>query len=464
MKRISLLLLSFMIWGCTVGPIYHPPTVDLPFAYTRGDAKLSDERGDLRRWWQSFRDPQLSKLIDEALEKNYSLKIAKEKMIEAREFYKIKSAGSTPHFRQSTQLKRERISQSLDDASFLGPKAQTLYQIGFDANWEIDLFGKQRREKECALSLYEGELQNSRALYITLLSEIASTYLEIWALSTDLMLSKEELKNETKRLTLSKTLFESGLESEISLNSMKISLEEIKARIPSLEERLSKAQNRMAILLGRPPQNGIEPFENDQAFPTFSKPIPLGLPSDLLRRRPDIQRAERLLAAATAKVGSSIADLFPRLSLTGSLGLASSEGATLISGKSVSASWGPKIEWHLPLFSRVRSNIRMHRSKERQALLHYEETILLALQEVENALCSYELEKERGLHLEKKAEMSQKNATLASSLYQSGFGELSSLIEAQNSAIQAKRDRIQSAKTETLFLIALYKSLGGEWE
>lgn len=456
-------LILILLTGCAVGPDYHTPQVALPSSYYEPHDQEEIDLSELKEWWTTFNDPLLNILVHEAISQNLDLKIAVEKIHQVRAEYQIEAAELYPKIDLTAEQRRTRISQNLFDSNFLGPPLQSLYKASFDASWEIDIFGKRRRAKEGAYYSYEAEINNTRDVYITLLSEIAATYIQIRGLQQKIALSKRDIYIQKELLELSEVRFVAGLDSELSPQDVAINLEESQALLPSLETSYRESLHRLAVLLGKTPESLHEDFEEQGAIPVSDTPIPIGLPSDLLRRRPDIRKAERLLAAATATVGEAIADLFPRFSLLGSFGLESNHSNNWFKAKSRSWSIGPNVDWPIIYFGRIRANIRAQNAKQEQALLNYEQTILTSLEDVENRLVAYYKEEERVHRYEKQVEAAKRSYVLTRDQYLSGLVNFSTLLEADSTLVFAENNLIESQQSLSTNRVALYKSLGGDW-
>jgi len=463
--KASIFMLSFLFLGsCAVGPNYETPIVSLPDKFNDPEAKSSKEDlSSLKEWWTSFNDPLLDLLVFEAVSENYDLKIAIEKINEVRALYQIQAAELYPKVDLEAEEKRVRVSETLFDSPFLGPPYQNLYKVGFDASWEIDIFGKRRREKEGAYYEYEAEIQNGRDVYITLLSELASTYIDIRGLQTKIHLANRSVAIQSELYSLSKSLFDAGLNSEIDPQNVLFTLEETKANLPKLEVSYQEALHRLSVLVGKPPETLVEDIEEKRPIPISAAAIPVGLPSDLLRRRPDIRRAERLLAASTANVGSAIADLFPRFSLLGSFGFESSKSHNWIKAKSKTFSIGPNLQWPILYFGRLRANIRAQTAAQKRALFEYEQTILTSLEDVENSLVAYYREEERVHLYENQLNSAYRSYELTRDSYLSGLVDFGELLDADKLRVEAESNLCDSTKSLSTNLVALYKSLGGEW-
>lgn len=457
------LILTVLLAGCAVGPNYQRPEVALPERYVEPHDSEDVNEEALKRWWTTFNDPLLDVYVHEMLSQNYDLKIAVEKVNEVRALYQIEAADLYPKVDMTADERRSRLSQSLFDTPFMGPPYQNLYRAGFDASWEVDIFGKLRREKEAAYYEYEAEIDSARDVYITLLSELASTYIEIRSYQQRIALSIEDIAIQKELLALAESRFAAGLDSEIEPQQIKFTLEETEAILPELQTNYRHAIHRLAVLLGKPPEGLHHDFDEIKPIPVSVATIPMGMPSDLLRRRPDIRQAERTLAAATANVGSAIADLFPRFSLLGNFGFESNRSNNWFKARSRTWSFGPSMEWPILYFGRIRANIRAQNAKQQQALLAYEQTILTSLEDVENALVSYYKEDERVYRFEKQVESSRRTYMLTKDKYMSGLVDFSDLLDADRKRVEAENNLVDSTQAFSTHLVSLYKSLGGEW-
>ena len=459
-----MLFLSLLFFtGCAVGPNYQEPHIALPSNYTIKTTLSEEDEVQLRSWWTQFNDPQLNVFIHEAIAQNLDFKIALEKINEVRAQYQIKAAELAPKIDMTVEERRSRISQTLFDSTFLGPPMQNFYRVGFDASWEIDIFGKRRRDKEAAFYEYEAERENARDVYITLLSEVARHYIEIRSLQHQIHLMKRQIFIQRELLDLTSFLTEAGLSSEIDFQLIRATLEATRARLPPLEGTLKQTIYGLAVLLGKTPENFENEIVLDGPIPLSREEIPIGLPSDLLRRRPDIRRAERQLAAATANVGSAIADLFPRFSLIGDFGFQSNQSNRWLKAQSRTYSIGPTMEWPLLYFGRIRENIRAQNALQEQALLSYEQTILTALEDVESFLISYYKEEQRYSRLQQEVEAQNQIYELKRDLYLSGLADFQTFLQADQTLLEAQNDLISSTETLSTNLVSLYKALGGEW-
>jgi len=460
MKRLVISLA--LIAGCQVGPKYKPPETAVA-AQFQNQVPEKGESVDLNAWWKQFDDPILEGIVAEAAESNFNLKIAMERIAEVRARYRLEAANLWPEIDLNGSVTRSRVSQSLFDSTFLGPPNQNLFQIGFDASWEIDLFGKLRSLKEAAYHELEASQEEMRDVYITLVAEVARNYTLLRALQAKIGALREEIGMLEGLYYLAGVRFEAGLAAGQEPLDLAAQTEVLKAELPSLETAAQQTIYRLAVLVGRQPEQASEDWLSPRPILQAQGKIPVGLPSDLLRRRPDIRKAERRMAAANSRVRASIAQLFPTFSLTGSFGFQSDEAGDWISKKSSDWSIGPSVFWPVIDFGRIRANIDFQKAADREALLNYESTVLSALEDVESSLVSYMKESIRLKDLQRRLEAARARRDLNLTLYRAGLASLSLYLESEAAVLQATREKIGSEQALSTDLMGVYKSLGGEW-
>jgi NodT family efflux transporter outer membrane factor (OMF) lipoprotein len=446
-----------------VGPRYQTPETALEPEFLE-EADSAGAEVDLKTWWTQFGDPVLDRIIDEAIVNNYDLRIAGERIAEARARYQFDWANLWPEIDLDGSAVRERVSQTLFDSSFLGPPVQNLFTIGFDASWELDFFGRLRRIKEASLDEYQATQENFRDVYVTLLAEVCRNYAALRALQQRIDLAEEQIRTAADALSLSAARFDAGLQSEIGPLESAAELEAIEASLFPLQAEMSRTLYSLAVLVGRQPEQIPGEWREASPIPKAAGRIPVGLPSDLLRRRPDIRRAERKLAAATALVGAAIAQLFPTFSLTGGFGFQSDEANTWFEGQSRTWNVGPSVAWPVIDFGRIRSKINLQNALQREALLEYEQTVLKALEEVEDALSAYAKEDLRMKRLFSQVENLRSVCDRTESLFRAGLSSFTDVLDAEREWLAARQILVSSEQALSVDLMAVYKSLGGEWE
>jgi NodT family efflux transporter outer membrane factor (OMF) lipoprotein len=472
-----------------VGPDYRTPETAMPGQFLEGKEAKGDSAPDsaLCHWWKQFQDPLLDSLIAEAVRANYSFRIAVEQISQARAQYRIQASYLWPEIDLNAEAVRSRNSQNFftssgGSASSTGsatgsilPTFQNFFQIGLDAIYEFDLFGKYRRSKNAAYRLWEASKENAQDILISVVSEVAVSYVNICALQQLIALTVGKIEADNEELALTQVLFDAGLASEIQVETIRATLESDSSQLPVLYTSLKQTIYGLAVLLGREPEGLVSTFQTAHSIPQGTDRIPLGLPSDLLRRRPDIKRAERQIAAATEQIGVAVADLFPRVTLTGitfSGGQLAGSGYGYESGslntwfKPSSRAWsiGPAIRWDLIDFGKTRANIRVQNSLQKQALLTYEQTVMASLQDVEGALVAYFQEQKRRDHFKEQADALLSSLELTQDLFQAGLADAQQVLDGRKALIEAQSSLVASEQALTGDLIAVYKALGGNWE
>jgi NodT family efflux transporter outer membrane factor (OMF) lipoprotein len=430
----------------------------MPHDYAESQGEQTE--GDLSLWWKQFNDPLLDSLITEALEHNFDLKIAVATVRQARAEYQIQAAPLWPWINLSATETREKLSETLTFSAFQGPPFQTLYQIGFDATWEIDIFGKNQRAKEMAYYSYQAQVENMRDVQVTLLAEVAMQYINIRSFQKRLKNLRALEKDRSELVHLNRVNFKAGLSSDINAEESDSLLEQVRAQIPQLETALSQATHSLAILLGRQPENfAIE----EGAIPLAKGKIPIGLPSDLLKRRPDLRSAERQLWSAMAGVKLARAELFPTFSLTAFFGYESNFSYLLF--KRPSRLWNLSPNMTQPIFQggSLLANLRAAKAVKEEMLLSYEQAILSALKDVEDALVAYANEEVRQTHLVESLSKDKTAHRLEDDLYTAGLSDYMPALQTDIQALTDEDTLIQSEQALMLDLISLYKAVGGGW-
>lgn len=470
----SIALLSVLCAGCAVGPNYHQPKLTVPGAWSgplRGGETSSEK--PVTSWWKNFRDPELDSLIKRAVAANPDLRIAEARVREARAQYSITSSRLWPTIDASSSYMRiGRSHKQLLPAAMqpqlaaMGvpalPFENDVYLAGFDSAWELDVFGGTRRAMEAGRAETEAADLGRGNVLITLLGEVARNYIETRGLQTRLAIAERNIKAEEEALNLTKDRFKGGLTSDLDVQQATAILASTRSEVPSLETALAQSIHRLGVLLGQEPGALQKELAKVSALPSHPPRVPVGLPSDLLRRRPDVQAAERQLAAASARIGVATADLFPKFSLTGNLD--SISVSDWFSGGSRFWAFGPTVQWRIFDAGRIRANIRVQTAREEQALAAYEKSVLTAFEDVENALVAYAKEQERHHCLKQAVDANREALHLANQNYANGLANFINVLDAERSLRQAEDALAQSETIVAQDLIALYKALGGGWE
>ena len=504
-KWLSLLSLVAALSACKVGPDYYPPEMATPKRWSGTSPvgcggefirQLCDEKvnnraptepsqaktTDLAHWWRGFQDPKLNSLIRRSLQGNLDLQAANARLLVSRAQVTSAAAALWPRLGMSGGYQRERLSpnalkgilsgafeggeSSTGLLSSLGPLGEpfNLFQAGFDSSWELDIFGGIKRQKEAAQAAAEATEESRRDIGITLSAEVARLYLEMIALQRRLDIAHQRVENQHKILSLAENAYQEGFANALDAKRAKTEMQAVEASVPMIEAQINNIRHGLAVLLGQ------QPTALDHEFATLDTEIPhppvlpVGTPADLLRRRPDIRKAERQVAAANAMIGAATAELFPKITITGAVGLQSQDMGDLASFNSGFYGVGPRFS--LPIFQagRLLANIDAQEARKTEALKEYEKSVLLALREVEDGMSTLNGEYRRQQAL-LTAETSARNSREAASfIYQEGETELQSVLDSNRTWFDVQEQLVQSQLGWATGHVALYKALGGGWE
>ena len=468
-----------VITGCAVGPDYVAPLVPLPESWRGEDTTAAPVTPtDLATWWRAFGDPTLDALVEAALAQNLQLKTAAARIREARAERVIGAAGLYPTLGVTAEYQHARpFSENSQfgaitlDGESLPPgfPTENLYQGEFDASWEIDVFGGIRRGVEAADADLAAAVDDARDVQVVLLAEVARNYVDVRALERRLEITHENLVSQRDSVALTEDRFRTGLASELDVRQARSLLATTEAEVPALESQREQVVHALGVLLGREPNALAEQLSKSGPIPGAADPeaiavqIPVGLPSELLRRRPDIRRAERQVAAATARIGVATAELYPKFSLTALAGLQSINTNDFFTAGSRYFQVGPSVSWRLFEGGRIRANIDVQDARTEQALHGYEQAVLTGLQDVEDALVAYGKERIRHGALVDAVEQNRRAVVLARDLYLHGLGTYLAVLDAQRAQYESEDSLAQSDQAVVTDLIAVYKALGGGW-
>jgi NodT family efflux transporter outer membrane factor (OMF) lipoprotein len=466
-SHLSLLtLLALAFAGCTVGPDYHQPAANPPTHWSEPLAGGETAQPDATvAWWKNFHDPELDSLIDRGVQANLDLKVAEARIREARAQRGIVNAEFSPTVDANGSFTRQRVSENGDlplPASVSQPF--NLYQAGFDASWEIDVFGGTRRKLEAADADLAATEYGQRAVLVTLLGEVARSYVETREYQRRLAIAHENIQAQQDGLALSTERYQKGLTSDLDVQQASTLLAQTQSQIPALESSLQASIHHLSILLAQPPGALMAELAQPAPIPAAPPDVPVGLPSDLLQRRPDIQVAERELAAQNARIGVATSDLFPKFYLTGTAGLQSIGASDWFTAGSKFWSFGPTMQWRIFDANQIQFNIKVQDAREQEALAQYEKTVLVAFENVEDSLVSYANEQVRRQSLEQAVSSSQESLDLANERYKNGLASFLDVVEAERSLYLSQDQLVQSNGDVSVNLISLYKSLGGGWQ
>jgi len=412
-------------------------------------------------WWHGFQDEQLTQLVDQALAQNHDIRIATARLREARALRLVTQFDQVPTVTTQETYTRQRLSKTVAGSR---DRDMELYHAGFDARWEMDFFGRVRRALEASAADVGTAEASRRDVIVSLLGEVARNYFELRGAQNQLAVARQNAENQRQTVELTHALLEAGRGTDLDVSRAEAQLNLTRASIPPLETTIAQAIHRLGVLIGQPPTALVVTLSAPLPLPSLPALVALGTPDDLLRRRPDIRVAERNLAAATARVGVATADLFPRVTLLGSVGLEAGSLMGFGKGGIDTFMLGPSVFWAAFDLGRVRARIRAADARTEAALAQYEQRVLLALEETENALVDFQRQQARRDLLRASAQASEKAVALARLRYQFGVADFLTVLDAERTLLTAQ-DLLAASETRTATtLIAVYKALGGGWE
>jgi len=466
-RRLIAVCLAVVAAGCALGPNYERPKVPTPPTWRELPAAEAQTIANTP-WWQVFQDPQLQELIRVALAENRDLKIAAERVEEARARYGFTKADFWPKVDLSGTAGRLKFSEGSfthtpggDVAGANIDTERSVYAVSGDVSWEIDFFGRIRRSSEAQQAAYLGTEQARRATVLALVADVARVYFELRDADRRLDVARRTIESRREYLQLAKDRFEGGITPEIDYRQAEAELRRVETVVFDLELLTALKENELSVLLGRNPGPVTRGWSMDeQKFPGV---VPPGLPADILDRRPDVRVAEQGLAAATANIGAAKALLFPRIALTGSYGFASTDLDTLFDAPS--KSWNLIGNLLQPIFGAGKNKRRVEvtESQQRQALYAYENTVLQAFRETEDALMGYRKTGEQRVAQGDRVRAERKVLELAELRYRGGVAAYLEVLDAQRSLFNAELEESQTIGSNLVSLVRLYKALGGGW-
>lgn len=460
---IPLLIGTLGLTSCMVGPDYKIPETETAESFANSGSERFSEKDTEVRWWKGFKDEKLFELIDRSLKNNLDIRIATARLREARSIRSGTTFELFPIGDANASYTRERVSEKTTLGS-LQSREFDLYQAGFDASWELDFFGRVRRSLEADSAEVGAAIATRRDVIVSLISEVARNYMELRGTQYQLKVARQNAENQEETLELTIALLEGGRGTELDTASARAQLKSTQALIPPLEAQIKRIIHRLGVLLGEQPAALYSELLESGPIPDLPEIVPVGNPGELLRRRPDIRVAERRLAAATARIGVAVADLFPRVSLFGGFGFAAESFSDLGSSGTDTFSVGPSISWGILDLGRIKSRIDASDARAEAALAEYELAVLSALEDTENALVDFQKELERRNNLRESEESARKAVELSQMRYRYGVTDFLTVLDAERRLLQIQEQLAASETRTATSLIAVYKALGGGWE
>jgi NodT family efflux transporter outer membrane factor (OMF) lipoprotein len=465
--------LSPLLSGCVVGPNYSAPDLRAPSAFHHAASQDDASAGmaplaqaDLANWWTSFDDPLLNELIDEALAANVDLRVARARLRESRALRGVVEVDYLPEVDAVGESDHNRESLTTNAAQAAGDgfdRTNDFYSVGFDATWELDVFGRVTRSVEAAQAEIESGEESLRDVRVSLLAEVATNYIALREFQQRLDLTRRNLDAQSRTLDLTQRRFDVGLAPEFDLVRAKAQVADTESGIPTLREGAALRLNRLATLLAANVADLAPRFEATGVVPAAATPGS-GLPADLVRRRPDLRRAERNLAAETARVGVAEADKYPRFTLDGDLGWSAGDLGDFDISDSLFLGVAPKVTWAIVNLRRVRARVEAADARVEAALADYERSLLRAVEEVENALASLGHETARRGSLERSVASNARSLELARIRYEQGQTSFLDVLDSERALLEAENRLASSQARVSTLVVSLYKALGGGWE
>ena len=461
--------------GCAVGPDYVAPETETPGEWQLADDPgLSTAAADHAEWWTSFNDPTLNTLVERARTQNLSLRAAGLRILESRAFLGIAEGQRFPQQQQvNADVTRIEVSDNAPNAG-LADRSYNRATVALDLTWEADFWGRFRRGIEAADAILDQDMANYADVLVLLSAETAQNYISVRLLEERLRLARANEASQARALEIASVLFENGATTELDVTQAQTILGSTRASLPILEARLRQSQNALALLVGEAPGAVDSLLGERSGIPTAPASVTVGIPAELLRRRPDIRVAERQLAAQSALIGVAAADLYPRLGLAGSVGFQSSDASSPLTGsseledlfksESLNGFLGPFVSWNVLNYGRLKNNIRVEDARFQQLLANYQNTVLTALAESDNAIVQFLNEKKRQEFLVYSSDAAVRSVELANIQYREGETDFNRVVAALQAAIQQQDQLAQSQGAIATNLVTLYRALGGGWQ
>ena len=451
--------------GCMVGPDYRPPQATLPAGWVGPTTQMTlapEQQAELVHWWTTFRDPVLTSLVERAVTSTLTLKEAEARIRQARAARGFVAADLWPQLSANGSFARSRAGGPITGRT--APTAHSFFQAGLDASWEMDIFGGVRRNIEAADADVEASIEDSRDVLVTLAAEVGLNYVNLRGFQQRIAIAQSNLTAQKHSAEITQQRFKGGFVSALDVANANAQVATTSASIPLFESSARQTIYALSVLLGRDPAALLQELEPTAAIPAEPPQVPITPPSELIRRRPDIRRSEAQIHAATARIGAATADLYPKFNFAVSLGSSTNNLMTLLDWANRAWSFGPSGSWALFDGGRITSNIQVQDAIQEQALLLFQQTVLVALQDVENALISYAKEQETRRALVDAVTANRKAVELSTKLYAEGQTDFLSVLIAQGSLFASEDALVVSNQNVSTSLVALYKALGGGWD
>jgi len=452
--------------GLKVGPEYRRPCVPVAANWIDAEDPRTSSPGEPTwDWWRVFNDPVLEDLVLTASQQNLSLQIAGLRVFEARSQRQIAAANLFPQSQAAFgSYTRQQVSRNALFPPATLPRAYDNWEAGFDLSWELDLWGRVRRAIEAEDAEVDASIEEYDAALVTLIGDVAATYIELRAFDERIELAKQNVEIQQKSLDVAEARFRSDRASQLDVDQARSNLASTEALIPLLKQGRRLAQNRLAILLGMAPGDVAPLLNESQPIPSAPQEAAVGIPAELLRRRPDIRRAEREIAAQCARIGIATADLYPQFGLNGEIRIQSEDFGDLFSGASTAGFITPGFRWKILNYGRITNNIRVQEARFQQQIVNYENTVLVAQREVEDAIVQFLRSQERTVKLQESVDAAQRSVDTASIQFGKGKIDYDRVFILEVNLVRLQDECVRSQADIATGLVRVYKSLGGGWQ
>lgn len=463
-RGLSLWILALSMTGCPVGPTYVPPTMAPGASYGNQNEQEYDLAPIDTAWWKQFKDPQLNALIDLAVRNNYDLKAAEANLRLARSLFLDAGLNLLPIVTEHANwTSLQRSFDALNRRNFV-PRNLDLYNVGFDTFWELDIWGRVRRDVQAREAEIEASEADRRSLTLSVIAEVARNYFLLRGHQNQLAVEQRNAKNQRDTWNLTLARQEAGVGTDFDTQRAKAQYDTTLALIPPMDQMIHRDIHRLAVLTGQIPSTFLRQLTTQAEIPTLPPTIHIADPTALLKRRPDIKVAERSLASATAKIGVAVGDLFPKVTFIGTFALESSTLGGLGSNLSGAYNFGPRITWPALDLGQVYARIKAAESRADIQLAAYQQIVLNALEETENALVTYDRLRDRQVLLKTASEASYRAYEVATVRFEEGVEDFLNLLDTERRLLLDQREYASSITETAAALIGIYKALGGGWE
>jgi NodT family efflux transporter outer membrane factor (OMF) lipoprotein len=476
-KGLALLALTAGLSGCAVGPDYAPISMPTPLSFiaSKGQNAQGAHRwvgADLKQWWRSFRDPELNSLVERAIEENYDIEVALTRLEQAQAAVLASIgaalpsgvAGATASGGTGNDVARSRVPQELISAVNTTGFSQVAQVGGLAAGWDLDIFGKHRREIEAAQYDAEAAADDREGVLINVVADVARAYFDLRAAEARLAVARQSIEAARRNLELVQNRAAQGITNDLDVTLAQRELSTFQSTVPPLEAEIETSKYLIAILLGKFPQDLVAELAPVRPIPTFPARISVGTPLDLLQRRPDIQEAERSLAAATARIGVATAALYPDIAVTGAAG--GQGGSVAAKGMPITAigAVGPLLYWPVLDFGTLDAQVEIADYQMKEQLVRYRRTVLQAVEQVEEAVAAFRAQQDRLRELDVAIAAGKQAVKLSSERYDRGLTDFLNVLDAERQEYELQAEYVSAQQTSAEQLIGLYKALGGGWE